>query len=39
MIFSGTSERVAESHNLSLGLTGDLPPTRLQRAGTPLSSS
>ena len=31
-IFSGTSERVAESHNLSLGLTGDLPPTRLQRA-------
>jgi phenylalanyl-tRNA synthetase beta chain len=24
--------RVAESHNLSLGLTGDLPPTRLQRA-------
>ena len=31
-IFSGSSERVAESHNLSLGLTGDLPPTRLQRA-------
>jgi phenylalanyl-tRNA synthetase beta chain len=31
-IFSGTAERVAESHNLSLGLTGDLPPTRLQRA-------
>jgi phenylalanyl-tRNA synthetase beta chain len=31
-IFSGTAERVTESHNLSLGLTGDLPPTRLQRA-------
>jgi phenylalanyl-tRNA synthetase beta chain len=31
-IFTGTAEQVTESHNLSLGLTGDLPPTRLQRA-------
>jgi phenylalanyl-tRNA synthetase beta chain len=28
-IFSGSSEQVTESPSLSLGLTGDLPPTRL----------
>ena len=31
-IFSGSSDRVTESLNLSLGLTGDLPATRLHSA-------
>jgi len=31
-IFSGSSEQVTESPSLSLGLTGDLPPTRLHTA-------
>jgi len=31
-IFTGTAEQVTESPSLSLGLTGDLPPTRLHSA-------
>jgi phenylalanyl-tRNA synthetase beta chain len=31
-IFTGTAEQVTESPSLSLGLTGDLPPTRLHGA-------
>jgi phenylalanyl-tRNA synthetase beta chain len=31
-IFTGTAEQVTESPSLSLGLTGDLPPTRLHTA-------
>jgi phenylalanyl-tRNA synthetase beta chain len=31
-IFTGTAEQVVESPSLSLGLTGDLPPTRLHSA-------
>jgi phenylalanyl-tRNA synthetase beta chain len=31
-IFSGSSEQVTESPSLSLGLTGELPPTRLHSA-------
>jgi phenylalanyl-tRNA synthetase beta chain len=31
-IFTGSAEQVVESPSLSLGLTGDLPPTRLHNA-------